>query len=262
MGNRKGRWFIVQICNYFPGQRPDAPQVGCNLSPKMRNIVFFSEQYCVAKQFATYWLESCSPSVLRKGPKKVSQLLNVFVPIAKCFCPNFTIYLSQLHNVFVPISTSICPNFTIYLSQLHNVFVPIAKCIRPNCQMHLSHLQNVFVPIAKWICLNCKIHLSQLQNVFVPIAKWICPNCKIYLSHLQIVFVPIAKCICPKLQNVFVPISKCICPNCKMMIFPLSGVCPGVLELHRQRKGSSRKLFLLGSKVHRQVARQKEDKTN
>ena len=172
MGNRKGRWFIVQICNYFPGERPALPLVGCNLSPKMRNIVFFSEQYCVAKQFATYWLESCSPSVLRKGPKKVSQLLNVFVPIAKCFCPNFTIYLSQLHNVFVPISTSICPNFTIHLSQLHNVFVPIAKCIRPNCKMYLSKFQDVFVQFSQFIFPNSTMYLSRFQKVFVPTRPW------------------------------------------------------------------------------------------
>ena len=40
MGNRKLRWFIAQICNYFPGERPALHHVaGYNLSPKMRNIV-------------------------------------------------------------------------------------------------------------------------------------------------------------------------------------------------------------------------------
>ena len=82
--------------------------------------------------------------------------------------------------------------------------------------------------------------LSQMENVFVPIVKCICPNCQMYLSRFQM-------CL-----SQFV---KCICPNCSMRIFPLSNVCPCVLELYRQRKGSSRKLLMLGSKVHGQVAR-------
>ena len=107
-----------------------------------------------------------------------------------------------------------------------------------NSKMCLSR----FVPIRKLVCLNNKTYLSKSLNVFVPSVKCIGSNCKTYLSWLQ---------------NIFAPTAKCICPDCKSMIFPLSGVCPCVLELYRHRKGSSRKLLMLGSKVHGQVAKDK-----
>ena len=60
-----------------------------------------------------------------------AQLLNVFVQITKCNCPNCWMYWLKLHNVVLQIARCICPNWRTKFSKLLNVFVQISKCIWP-----------------------------------------------------------------------------------------------------------------------------------
>ena len=101
-------------------------------------------------------------------------------------------YLSKLLNVFVQIVKCICPNCKMCLSELSNVCVQIAKYICPkNMQhkfgMHLYLDASCRHFPSEWISINtvhCKNYLSKLSNIFVENASG-----QMYLLKMLRIFV-------------------------------------------------------------------------
>ena len=54
----------------------------------------------------------------------LSKLLNVFVKILKCICPNCKMYLSKLQNIFVKVLKCICPIFLMTTGCLPALLLP------------------------------------------------------------------------------------------------------------------------------------------
>ena len=83
----------------------------------------------------------------------LSRLLNIFVQIAKCICPN----CQAIGRVWIR------PRDNDLDTWAASRFVQIAKCICPDCWMYLSKVQNVIFQIANNICPNCKLYLSKFK---------------------------------------------------------------------------------------------------
>ena len=73
--------------------------------------------------------------------------LDVFVPIAKCICPNFKMYCLKLHLLWL---LSVASQVQDGLSKLSKIFVPIAKCICPSFQMYLLRLRLLWLLPARF----------------------------------------------------------------------------------------------------------------